>query len=35
LTAIAVIDDLDAPYRGFIVVSPQPMQRALVEISAP
>jgi hypothetical protein len=34
-SAIALIDDLDAPYRGFIVVSPQPMQRALAEISAP
>jgi hypothetical protein len=30
-----LIDDLEAPYRGFIVVSPQPMQRALAEISAP
>jgi hypothetical protein len=34
-SAIALIDDLDTPYRGFIVVSPQPMQRALAEISAP
>jgi hypothetical protein len=34
-SAIALIDDLDAPYRGFVVVSPQPMQRALAEISAP
>jgi hypothetical protein len=34
-SAIAVIDDLDAPFRGFVVVSPQPMQRALAEISAP
>jgi hypothetical protein len=34
-SAIALIDDLDAPYRGFIIVSPQPMQRALAEISAP
>ncbi|MGB7974323.1 MAG: hypothetical protein WCF81_08220 [Roseiarcus sp.] len=34
-SAIALIDDLDAPHRGFIVVSPQPMQRALAEISAP
>jgi hypothetical protein len=34
-SAIALIDDLDAPYRGFVVVSPQPMQRALVEISGP
>jgi hypothetical protein len=25
-SAIALIDDLDAPHRGFIVVSPQPMQ---------
>jgi hypothetical protein len=34
-SAIALIDDLDSPYRGFVVVSPQPMQRALAEISAP
>jgi anti-sigma factor RsiW len=34
-SAIALIDDLDAPFRGFVVVSPQPMQRALAEISAP
>jgi hypothetical protein len=34
-SAIALIDDLDAPYRGFVVVSPQPMQRALAEIRAP
>jgi hypothetical protein len=34
-SAIALIDDLDAPYLGFIIVSPQPMQRALAEISAP
>ena len=34
-SAIALIDDLDAPYRGFVVVSPQPMQRALAEIGAP
>jgi hypothetical protein len=34
-SAVALIDDMDAPYRGFIVVSPQPMQRALAEIGAP
>jgi hypothetical protein len=34
-SAVALIDDMDAPFRGFIVVSPQPMQRALAEISAP
>ena len=34
-SAIALIDDLDAPYRGFVVVFPQPMQRAIAEISAP
>jgi hypothetical protein len=33
-SAGALIDDMDAPYEGFIVVSPQPMQRALAEISA-
>ena len=32
--AIALIDDLDAPYQGFVAVSPQPMQRALAEIGA-
>jgi hypothetical protein len=34
-SAIALIDDLDARYRGFIIVSHQPMQRALAEIGAP
>lgn len=34
-SAIALIDDLDASYQGFVVVSPQPMQRALAEIGAP
>jgi hypothetical protein len=34
-SAVALIDDMDSPFRGFIVVSPQPMQRALAEISAP
>jgi hypothetical protein len=34
-SAIALIDDLDAPFRGFRPASPQSMQRALAEISAP
>jgi hypothetical protein len=34
-SGIALIDDLDASYQGFVVVSPQPMQRALAEIGAP
>lgn len=33
--ALALIEDLDHPYTGLIVVSPQPMQKALSEISAP
>jgi hypothetical protein len=34
-SALALIDDMDSPFRGYVVVSPQPMQRALAEISAP
>jgi hypothetical protein len=34
-SAIALIDDLDAPFRDFAAVSPEPMRRALAEISAP
>jgi hypothetical protein len=34
-SAVALIDDMDAPFRGIIVVSPQPMQRALAEMDAP
>jgi len=33
-SAVAMIDDTGSPFRGF-VVSPQPMQRAFTEISAP
>jgi hypothetical protein len=34
-SAVALIDDMDSPFRGYVVVSPQQMQRALAEISAP
>lgn len=33
--AILLIVDMDAPYEGLIVVSPEPMQQALAQISAP
>jgi hypothetical protein len=34
-SAVAMIVDMDHPFEGMIVVSPQPMQEALARISAP
>ena len=33
--AIALIEDMDTPFAGIIVVSPEPMQAALARINAP
>ena len=34
-SAVGMIEDLDQPYRGFIVVSPEPMLAALAQMRAP
>lgn len=34
-SAVGMIEDLDQPYGGFIVVSPEPMQAALAQMGAP
>jgi hypothetical protein len=31
--AVLVIVDMDSPYEGILVVSPQPMQQALAQMS--
>jgi hypothetical protein len=33
--AVLVIVDMDSPYEGILVVSPQPMQQALAQMSSP
>jgi hypothetical protein len=33
--AIALIEDMDTPFAGIIVVSPEPMQAALARINSP
>ena len=33
--AVVLIVDMDSPFEGMIVVSPDPMQEALAKISAP
>ena len=33
--AIALIVDMDTPFAGLIVVSPEPMQAALAQINSP
>ena len=33
-SAVGMIEDLDQPYRGFIVVSPEPMLAALAQMQA-
>jgi hypothetical protein len=33
--AVLLIVDMDSPYEGMLVVSPQPMQQALAQMSGP
>jgi hypothetical protein len=33
--AVVLIVDMDSPYEGLIVVSPDPMKQALAQIGAP
>jgi len=34
-TALALIDDMDQPYKGIVIVSPLPMLKALDEMGGP
>jgi hypothetical protein len=33
--AVVLIVDMDSPYEGIVVVTPQPMQQALANMSSP